>query len=215
MHRPSRILIRLLLAMCLLPLACAKPQPWTPPERTDTLPPPEIYHFTPDGLVPITPAQAAEIARQERQKSAQKLQHDGSNRSGEAHSNAAGRRPASDSASLMSPSWAESRSRPRIAVESAGPTRDQPYYIRGEHTAHGYLPGHYRREGDFIRGEHTPTGYIRGSYLGSGDYVRGEHTATGYIPGHYRSVRQPTGPYLVPTISPSSQSLTFTARPLR
>lgn len=215
MNRKNLNLIRLLPALCLLPPACAKPQPWTPPPRADALPPPEIYHFTPEGLVPITPAQAAEIARQERQKSPQKVQHDGSHRSGEAHSDAAGGRSASNGASLMLPSWAESLSRPRIAVESIGPTRNQPYYVRGEHTSRGYVEGHYRREGDYIRGEHTPAGYIRSSCLGSGDYVRGEHTATSFITGHYRSVRQPTGHYLVPTTSPSSRSPIFVVRSLR
>lgn len=210
MHHTNLILIRVAPLLILLPTACA--QPWTPPERSTELPPPDIYLRTSEGLVPITSQQAAEHARQEMRSSIQNAGDN--NRAGEKHSTANWRLPAADADSMMSPFWAESLSRPRIAVESIGPTQNQPYYTRGEHTSRGYVEGHYRREGDYIRGEQTPAGYIRGSYLGSGDYVRGEHTSKGYIPGHYRSVPQPSGTQSSKSTSPSSGASNFQLRQL-
>lgn len=81
----------------------------------------------------------------------------------------------------------------RPHVEQMGPITPQYYYTRGEHTPQGYVPGHYRREGDYIRGEWTPQGYVPGSYRGSGNYVRPEYTPRGYVPGHYRSEPLPFG----------------------
>lgn len=84
------------------------------------------------------------------------------------------------------------------------PTATIPYYIRGEHTADGYVRGSYLRESNYIRGEWTPQGYLRGNYRAeSENYIRGEWTPQGYIRGNYRSEALFSSP---PALSPTSAS---------
>ncbi len=90
----------------------------------------------------------------------------------------------------------------------AQPTATIPYYVRGEHTSNGYVPGSYLREGNYVRGEWTPAGYVPGNYRGESDnYIRGEWTSAGYVRGNYRSEPMFQQPATLTTLPPSgSQS---------
>lgn len=90
----------------------------------------------------------------------------------------------------------------------AQPTATIPYYIRGEHTSTGYVPGSYLRESNYIRGEWTPAGYVPGNYRAESDnYIRGEWTSAGYVRGNYRSEPLFQQPATLTTLPPSgSQS---------
>lgn len=105
--------------------------------------------------------------------------------------------------SLHEPFATDSGSRfdvPRVRSPNILQAYPQPWYVAGEHTATGYTPGHYRRDGNYTRGEHTSRGYTPGHYRSDGNYTRGEHTPRGYVPGHYRAQPQPVFRY-----SPASQ----------
>ena len=87
----------------------------------------------------------------------------------------------------------------------AQPTATIPYYIRGEHTSTGYIPGSYLREGNYTRGEWTPGGYVPGNYRGESDnYIRGEWTSAGYVRGNYRSEPMFQQPATLGTLPSSS-----------
>lgn len=196
----------------ILCIGCSQSTTWTPPPEKSVIGPPQIYERTPNGLVPLplrhtTPNDAP---RDHSEKSPEGRK---GSEVGAASRHVANPPYTGTSGPLIAPRWAENGSEPVVTPDGLRPVTPQFYYVRGEHTADGYIRGHYRREGDYTRGEQTSSGLIRGHYRGDGEYTRGEHTSRGYIPGHYRAEPLPFGQTQGTSTSTSSQPPTF-ARPI-